>query len=393
MLQNPVPVALIGGGFIGQVHAEALRRIGVPVVGLLGSSPDRARIAAERMGMRSVYEDLDELLDDDRVQSVHIASPNGAHFEQARRVLESGRHVVCEKPLATRASETSQLLALAQSRPKQAAAVNYNVRFYPQCQEMRARVARGDLGRILSVTGSYTQDWLLLQHDYNWRVEPDGGTNLRAIADIGTHWMDLAQFVVGRPIHSVCADLSTFHARRWRTSGPSDTFGGTSAAQAREEVDVSTEDYGAVILRFSGGIHGSFHVSQMFAGRKNRLVLEVAGTEGALAWDSESPEFLWLGRRDQTNGLLSRDPALLTPQAAMTAHYPGGHAEGFPDTFKQLYLAVYSWIADGGRAPASFPDFADGHREIQLCEAIATSSRQSCWVVVPSNSACANSVC
>src|SRR3954467_3471197 len=207
-------VALIGGGFIGPVHAEALRRIGVPVVGLLGSSPERARPLAERMGIPRVYADLDELLADESVGAVHVASPNGAHFEQARRALESGRHVVCEKPLATTSAETSALLATAEARPRQASAVNYNVRYYPLCFEMRDRVARGDLGRILSINGSYTQDWLPLPHDYNWRVEPDGGTNLRAVADIGTHWMDLAQFVLARPIRSVLADLATFHPMR-----------------------------------------------------------------------------------------------------------------------------------------------------------------------------------
>jgi predicted dehydrogenase len=300
-------------------------------------------------------------------------------------VLESGRHVVCEKPLAITSSETARLRLLAESRPRQAAAVNYNVRFYPLCQEMRARVARGDVGRVLSVTGSYTQDWLLRPDDYNWRVESDGGANLRAIADIGTHWMDLAQFVVDAPIESVCADLATFLPRRFRPTGSSETFQGRRASKASEEVAVSTEDYGAVLLRMTGGIRGEFHVSQMFAGRKNRLFLEVAGTEGAMAWDGESPELLWIGRRDVPNGLLARDSSLLTPEAAATSHYPGGHAEGFPDSFKQLYLSVYSWIASSGVEPPSFPTFADGDREVRLCEAIAASNRERRWVEVDSS--------
>jgi predicted dehydrogenase len=385
VLVNPPSVALIGGGFIGPVHAEALRRIGVPVVGLLGSSPARARPVADRLGIARVYNDLDELLADPTVGSVHVASPNAAHFEQARRTLESGRHVVCEKPLATTSAQTAALRTLASSRPKQAAAVNYNVRFYPLCQEMRARVTRGDVGQILSVTGSYLQDWLLYPTDYNWRVEPSEGANLRAVADIGTHWMDLAQFVVGHPIEAVMADLATFHLERQRPMGPIETFQGPGLAATSEAVDVTSDDHAAVLLRLAGGVRGAFHVSQVTAGRKNRLVLEVAGTEASMAWDSESPNRLWIGRRNRPSELLERDPSLLTSDAARFSHYPGGHAEGFPDSFKQLYLAIYGWIASGGSAAPHFPNFADGDREVRLCEAIAQSAARGGWVDVETN--------
>ena len=326
--------ALIGGGFIGPVHAEALRRIGVEVVGLLGSTPDRAISVAKRLGINRIYKNLDDLLADDSVRSVHITSPNHSHFEQTRRILESGRHVVCEKPLAVNSAESLALRDLARSRPFQAAAVNYNVRFYPLCHEMRERVSRGDIGKVMSVTGSYTQDWLLRPDDYNWRVEPDGGTNLRAVADIGTHWTDLAQFVVGEPIVSVMGDLHTFHRERFRTLGNADTFSGAGAKAAEKiAVPVTTEDFGASLLRWKG-FHGAFHVSQVLAGRKNRLLLEVAGTEGSMVWDSESPDTLWNGNRGKPNQLLGRDPALLSSAASSISHYPGGHVEGFADTFK-----------------------------------------------------------
>jgi predicted dehydrogenase len=375
--------ALIGGGFIGPVHAEALRRIGVEVVGLLGSSPARARVTAERMGIARVYADLDDLLGDPAVDAVHVASPNHAHFEQVSAVLKAGRHVVCEKPLATTPAETSTLTALAAERTEQVAAVNYNVRFYPLCHEMRERVARGDLGRILSVSGSYTQDWLLDPNVYNWRVEPDGGSNLRAIADIGTHWMDLAQFVLGQTIVAVMADLATFHPERTRSLGPSETFHGAGARPAgSESVPISTDDYGAVLLRIGKDVRGLFHVSQVHAGRKNRLAIDVAGTEASMSWDSESPNRLWIGRGARPNELLERDPALLSPHAAAISHYPGGHAEGFPDTFKQLFLAVYGAIAPGRPAPDAYPTFADGHREVCLCEAIARSDREQRWVSI-----------
>ncbi len=340
---------------------------------------------AGRLGIGHVYRDLDELLNDERAEVVHIASPNACHFEQARRVLESGRHVICEKPLATSSEETAELRALADSRPAQAAAVNYNVRYYPLCHEIRDRIASGVLGRVLSVTGSYVQDWLLYPEDFNWRVEPDGWTNLRAVADIGTHWMDLAQFLIGMPIRAVNADLATFHPRRFQPVGPTDTFSGATASSGprpTQAVEVRTDDHGAVLLRFDAGVRGAFHVSQVTAGRKNRLTIEIAATEGAVAWDSESPNQLWIGSRRGPNQLLERDPALLSPAAAAISHYPGGHAEGFPDTFKQLYVDVYSWIVEGrnaGRKP-TFPTFADGHWEVGLCEAIARSAAEMRWV-------------
>ena len=386
MIAEPPMAALIGGGFIGPVHVEALRRIGVGVAGVLGSSPERAQRVGSELSIGRIYRDLDDLLSDPQVGVVHVASPNAHHFAQVKRVLQSGRHVICEKPLANTSDETQVLLELAAARPQQAAAVNYNVRYYPLCCEMRERVARGDLGRVLSITGSYVQDWLLYPEDYNWRVEPGGPGDLRAIADIGTHWMDLAQYVTGKPIRAVCADLATFHPRRFRPLGSSETFTSAIGPSGRvaKEVDIKTEDYGAVLLRFDGDARGLFHVSQVLAGRKNRLTIEIAGTEGSAFWDSESPNQLWLGSRKSANQLIERDPALLSAAASSITHYPGGHAEGFPDTFKQLYLDVYRWIKtgrQGGRAPG-FPNFADGDREVRLCEAIAQSALGGQWIQV-----------
>jgi len=387
MIRGAPGAAVVGGGFIGPVHVEALRRIGVEVIGLLGSSPERAVRTAQTLAIPRVYAELDELLADSRVRVVHIASPNAHHFDQAKRVLESGRHVICEKPLANRSQETQALRTLAESRPELAAAVNYNVRYYPLCHEIRDRIAIGSVGRVLSVTGSYVQDWLLFPEDYNWRVEPDGPMHLRAVADIGTHWMDLAQFLIGTPIRSVSADLATFHPRRFKPLGSTDTFsapGETTRAGAATWVDITTDDHAAVILRFDGGARGVFHVSQVTAGRKNRLTIEIAATEGAFSWDSDSPNRLWIGSRRGPNQVLERDPALLGPAAASISHYPGGHAEGFPDTFKQLYLDVYGWIVAGQAAgrPPTFPTFADGDREVRLCEAIAASAADGQWVTV-----------
>ncbi len=376
--------AILGGGFIGPVHAEALRRIGVPLVGVLGSKPDRAREFAKSVGGARVYHDLDELLADPEVGVVHVASPNSAHAEQVTRLLESGRHVICEKPLGISSAETAKLVELAKSKPSQAAAVNYNIRYYPICHEMRARIARNDIGRVINVSGSYTQDWLLFPTDYNWRVEPDGATNLRAVADIGTHWMDLAQWVTGLSIMSVFADLSIVHRERRRPAGPSETFGGWGGELPTVPTEITTEDQASVLIRLEEGARGAFQVSQVFAGRKNRLWLEVAGTKGSLSWDSQEPNELWVGRRDRSNELFTRDPSLLSDSAFGVSHYPGGHTEGFADTFKQLCLDVYGRISKGEFAKPGYPTFADGHHELQLCEAIAESAREERWVEVAS---------
>ena len=374
--------ALIGGGFIGPVHAEALRRIGVEVAGVLGSSPERAQGMAESLQVGRIYRDLDDLLSDSSVEVVHIASPNAYHFTQSRRCLKAGLHVVCEKPLATTSGETSELKRLSAERPLQVAAVNYNIRYYPLCLEMKARISRGDIGRVLNVSGSYTQDWLLRPTDYNWRVEPDGGTNLRAVADIGTHWMDLTQFILGDHIESVFADLATFFEERRRPAGSREAFQSNKGNDATIPVRITTEDYAAVLLRFGSGTRGTFHVSQTSAGRKNRLFLEINGSDASLAWDSESPNQLWVGRKEKPNQLLERDPALLSPLAAAASHYPGGHAEGFPDTFKQLFLSVYNSVGNKESGPVSYPTFSDGDREVRICEAIVKSASEERWAFV-----------
>ena len=373
---NPPKAAVIGGGFIGPVHCEALRRNGVPVVGVLELTPELGKRLADRVGAPKAYESIEELVADPEVGSVHIGSPNFAHYEQAKAAIEAGKHVLCEKPLALTAQQTAELASLAADRPKQAAGVNYNVRFYPLCHEIRARIARGDIGRLLSITGSYTQDWMLQETDYNWRVEPDGATDLRAVSDIGTHWMDLAQFVTGLKIERVLADLAIFHPERRKPTGGSETFSGSAAAdRPTEPVKIVTEDYGAVVMHWSGGVRGVYHVTQCQAGRKNRLCLEVSGTEGSIVFDSETPNRMWIGRRGRPSELFERDPSIMDASAGVISDFPGGHAEGFPDAFKQLARSFYGYIANGCSGPAPFPTFADGHHEVHLCEVIARSAK------------------
>ncbi len=329
---------------------------------------------------------LEELLADPAVHVVHLTSPNRLHFEQCKQVLAAGKHVVCEKPLAMTAAETAELAALAERTPL-VTAVNYNVRYYPLCQESRQRIRDGQLGAVYHVTGSYVQDWLLYDTDFNWRVLAGEGGALRAVADIGTHWLDLLTWMTGLEVESVCADLHTFLPVRRRPKGGVETFQSKLERQVETEpVAIDTEDYGSVLLRFRGGATGCFTVSQVTAGRKNCLRYEIAGAKAALSWDSERPNELWIGHRDKSNEVLTRDPALLHPSVRRFTNYPGGHNEGFPDTFKQLFRDVYDSIEAGDtRAPRSFPTFRDGHKEVVLCEAILRSHREGRWIEVPSS--------
>jgi predicted dehydrogenase len=374
---------VVGTGFIGPVHVEALRRLGRPVLGVLGSSAEKSRQAASTLGLPRGYERWEDVLADPAVSVVHLASPNRLHFEQCRQALAAGKHVLCEKPLAMTARETAELAALAERTPL-VTAVCYNVRFYPLCLEARERIAAGELGPVYHVTGSYVQDWLLYETDFNWRVLAEEGGLLRAVADIGTHWLDLVTSITGLQVSQVCADLRTLLPTRQRPRGSVETFQGkTTKATQTEPVAIQTEDYGSVLLRFHGGASGCFTVSQVTAGRKNCIRFEVAGARAALAWDSERPNELWVGRRDRANELLLRDPALLHPGVRPYANYPGGHNEGFPDTFKQLFRAVYDYIDRGDwRAPRPFPTFQDGHREVVLCEAILQSQCDQRWMEV-----------
>lgn len=375
--------AVVGTGFIGPVHIEALRRAGVTVTGILGSSPEKSRLAAERLGLPRGYASYDELLADPAVHSVHLTTPNRFHFEQASQALAARKHVLCEKPLAMNTAESAELVRRAADSGL-AAGVAYNIRYYPLCHEAAARVRSGGIGDVLHVVGSYVQDWLLFDTDFNWRVLGAEGGELRAVADIGTHWLDLVQFITGQDVVSVCADLRTIHPVRKRPQGGVETFSGKGAPpRATEPVAIDTDDNGALLLRFASGASGSLWVSQTTAGRKNCVRFEIGGTQQALAWNSESPNELWIGHRDRANELLIRDPALLSESARGIANYPGGHNEGFPDSFKQLFRTFYSYIAAGDfTAPPNFPTFADGHREIALCEAVLQSHRERRWVDV-----------
>ena len=380
-----IGAAVIGTGFIGTVHVEALRRIGVNVLGVLGSTAERGAARADALGVPKAYASLDDLLADDRVQVVHVTSPNDLHLSQTEAALRAGKHVVCEKPLAMTADESARLVALA-AETGLVNATNFNIRFYPLNQHARSLIADGGLGDVRLVTGRYFQDWLLLDSDWNWRLQPDRGGALRAVGDIGSHWLDLMTYVTGQQVASVMADLTTFIGTRQEPTGPVETFSTDRSAETVKR-DISTEDTATILLRFDGGARGAVSISQISPGRKNSLVYEIDGADGAWAWDSEQPDQAWIGHRERANEVLIRNPALMNSAGQAAAALPGGHVEGFFDTHCAHFRAIYDDVPAG--RPSSSPGyttFADGHDEMLVGDAIARSAREGRWVDVDRSS-------
>src|SRR5918994_1064349 len=378
---SQIGAAVIGSGFIGTVHIEALRRLGVQVHGLLGSTPERGAASAERIGVPKAYDSLGDLLADDRVEVVHVTSPNHLHHPQVREILAAGRHVVCEKPLAMSSDESAELVELA-SESGQVNAVNFNIRFYPLNQHVHELIADGGVGDVRLVSGHYFQDWLLLATDWNWRLEPQLGGALRGVGDIGSHWLGLGAFTTGLQITEVMADLHTFIPVRRQPAGPVETFSTQRAAETVER-EIGTEDTAVILLRFENGARGTVAISQVAPGRKNSLEYEIDGSTAAVSWDSEQPDQLWIGHREATNEILIRNPALMGAAGQAAAALPGGHVEGFADTFRALFNAVYADVGDG--APAErpvYPTFADGHDEMLVGDAVAASARSGRWTAV-----------
>jgi predicted dehydrogenase len=377
-----IRTALIGTGFMGRTHAEAIRRLGnVELVAVASADEPRAREFADEHGIGRATGDYRTILADPAIDAVHVLTPNFLHHEVAKAALQAGKHVVCEKPLTISVAEARDLATTA-ARVNLANCVEHNLRYYPLVQQARQMVARGDLGEILLVQGTYSQDWLLYDTDWNWRVDAKLNGPLRAMGDIGSHWMDLIQHVTGLPITSVCADLATFHTTRKKPKDAVETFGGMGAGDAQfEAMAVDTDDYGAVLLKLGARARGSFTVSQVSAGRKNHLRFEVFGTSKGVAWDQERPDELWIGERGSANQLLLKDPSLLLPAAASYADYPGGHGEGYPDTHKQVFRRFYRRVADPS-APVEYPTFADGLRIMQVLEKVHQSAREHAWMDV-----------
>jgi len=380
---SKIKVGVVGTGFIGPAHIEALRRLpNVEVAALCEVNIDLATNKAKQLGIEKACT-FDELLAMEDVQSVHICTPNFLHFSQSKAALLAGKHVICEKPLAKDLHEAEELVALA-AKTGLVNAVHFNLRYYPLVRQMKTMREKGDLGDVYSILGSYLQDWLFYETDYNWRLEPDKSGDSRAIADIGSHLLDVMEYITGLRIVEVMADFNTVHKTRKKPLKTIETYSGlTLRPEDYADVPINTEDHANVLLRFDNGNRGSVTVSQVAAGRKNQLKLEIAGSKQTFAWNSESPNELWVGNRNTSNQLLMRDPSLAYPEASAIMSFPGGHNEGFPDTSKQMFKEVYAAIEAGAQPEQpKFPTFKDGLRELLICERILESHRKQAWVKV-----------
>jgi len=374
-----IRTAVVGTGFMGRVHIEALRRVeNVDVAAIAGRNAAAAEKLGSAFGVPRV--EFEAVLRDKSIDAVHICTPNAQHYAMTKAALEAGKHVLCEKPLAVSVEEARELEGSA-ARKGLRNCVCHNLRCYPMVQQMRQLRVAGELGEILVVQGAYSQDWLLYETDWNWRVSSKEGGPSRCMADIGSHWFDTAEHLTGLRVSSLCADLQTFHKTRKQPRGPVETFA-NKLAGAQETVDtpVDTEDCGTVIFRM-GRARGAMTASQVSAGRKNRLSIEIYGTKAGVAWSQERPDELWIGHRDSPNGVLIKDPSLLLPGAASFADLPGGHSEGYDDTFKQVFRRFYASIRDP-EAPRDYPQFADGLRQLVILSAELESHSTRRWIDV-----------
>ncbi len=377
-----IRAGVVGVGFIGVAHVEALRRLGVDVAGVVGSTPGRAQAKADAVGLPRVFDSVESLAAEPDIDVIHIASPNYAHADQVRICLDAGKHVVCEKPLALDSADTADLVQRA-SASGLVNAVCFNIRFYPNCHQARALVRDGAIGEPRFITGSYLQDWLLLDTDWNWRLVPEDAGGLRAVADIGSHWLDLVSFVSGKKIVEVMAELHTFVPTRRHPAGPVETFAAVGDGEELVEEAMTSDDAAGILLRFEDGARGLVAISQVSAGRKNSVSFEIDGASAAVSWYSENPDQLWVGHRSGPNEIVHRDPSLAAPDVAPLIGYPGGHVEGYPDTFRALFGQVYADIAAGGPAEEpDYPTFVDGHDVMCVTEAVATSAHERRWVKV-----------
>jgi predicted dehydrogenase len=378
-----INTAVFGTGFVGRVHLEGIRRLGYVNVYAIGEPQiEKANQLAAEFGVEKTDADYRRILEDPAVEAVHVCTPNFMHFPIAKDALLAGKHVICEKPLATSVAEARELVSIAAEK-KLRNATFHNLRYYPQVQQMRRMIEDGDLGDILIVQGTYSQDWLLYDTDWNWRLDSKHNGPSRCLADIGSHWCDMAEHITGQRITSLCADIQTFHKTRKQPKGPVETFSGkTLRPEDYVETPMDTEDFGAVVFRMGDRTRGAFTASQVSAGRKNRLNMEVYGTKAAVSWDQERPDELWIGQRNSPNQIIVKDPSLLKPAARPYADLPGGHSEGYDDTFKQVFRRFYQSIQDPAAAP-QYPQFADGLRQLTILDSELSSASSRAWVDVP----------
>ncbi|MBC8165246.1 MAG: Gfo/Idh/MocA family oxidoreductase [Bryobacteraceae bacterium] len=377
-----VKTAVIGAGFMGKVHSEAIRRLGhVDLVAVAAATAEEASRFAASIGVERSSGDYRTLIADPEIEAVHVCTPNALHYPVAKDAINAGKAVLCEKPLSMSVAEASEMVQLAETKgvPN---CVNHNLRYYPVVQHVRRMIEAGELGEVIVVQGTYSQDWLLYETDYNWRLDRASNGPLRVMGDIGSHWMDLVQHLTGLEITSLCADLQTVHKTRLRPKGEIETFSGkTLKPEDYSEIAIDTDDFGAVLVHLGERARGAFTVSQVNAGCKNRFQMEIFGTKCGVIWNQERPDELWIGHRNSPNQIILKDPSLLMGDAATFADLPGGHSEGYDDTHKQLYRRFYRKVADPS-AKVEYPTFADGLHGMKLLDKVIESNQKRGWVDV-----------
>jgi predicted dehydrogenase len=375
-----IKTAIVGTGFMGKVHTENVRRVpGVEVAAVVGSRPETAQKFADAMNIPTATANLQDVLADQTIAAVHICTPNVDHFPQSLAALQAGKAVLCEKPMTMSVDEARQLVDVAKEK-NAVAAVQHNLRYYPALQQVRQMIRRGDLGDILIAQGTYSQDWLLYDTDWNWRIDAKENGQLRVMGDIGSHWMDMIQHLTGLSITAVCGELATFHKTRKQPKGSVETFSGKKAHPTDyNEFKVESDDFGAVLVHLGDRARGAFTVSQMSAGRKNRFFFEIFGTKSGIAWNQEEPDTLWIGHRNEPNSIIVKDASLFYPEAAKFADLPGGHSEGYDDSHKQVFKNFYARVADP-KVPVDYPTFEDGLHGMILLSKVAESAAKKAWV-------------
>lgn len=380
-MKKLIRAAVIGTGFSAMAHLETLKRLpGVEAAGIVSRSMEKAEQIAAEYRLAFAYDDVDQLLANPEIEVVHNCTPNVMHYELNKKILLSGKHVLSEKPLALNSEQSAELLQIAK-KSGLVHGVCFNYRHYPMVEEARVRIAAGELGHPHLISGGYLQDWCLYDTDYSWRMDPDLNGESRAIADIGSHWCDTMQHILGKRIERVMADLTTLHSvRKKPANGVSSTFSNESAGQY-EQIRIQSEDAGNVLVQFEGGTKGMFNVSQVTAGKKNNLHFTISLSEGSFEWDQEKPNRLWIGKRDEANQMLMKDPSLLSEKAGAYAHFPGGHQEGWPDCLKNLMISFYKGVEHTGEA-GYFATFEDGHYNMKIVDAILKSSYDQKWVSI-----------
>lgn len=381
---NKVKIGVIGAGYIGPAHIEALRRINsVEIKAIAELNQNLADTKAKLLGIPNAYGDYRDMLNDDTIVAVHNCTPNFMHLQVNKDILNAGKHCISEKPLGMNSRESAELIVLAENKGL-VNAINFNYRYYPLVQHARMMVKNGELGNVFAVQGCYLQDWLLYDTDWSWRLDPKMAGESRVMADIGSHWFDLIQFVTCKKIIRVFADLLTLHEYRKKPKGEIETFSGKELKPNEyEKVQIKSECYGNVLLQFNDGSKGMTCISHVSSGRKNHIVFELNGTVKSIWWDHERPNELMIGNRNEPNQLMLKDAVLMDKSVKEYAHYPAGHNEGYPSAVKNFCRNVYRYIA-GESAEIDFATFRDGYVADSIVEAVIMSNKTSQWAEVNS---------